>query len=572
MLRYGLNYIRMMLGMMLTALFLVGCLACGKSGRGSETVGIGSGCLSPRTVMLSSVADTVEIVRIPFSFQRDRIMMLDSGFVVAGENSCLLLDRKGDSLRTIARKGDGADEYTECFVLNEHNGLVYITDRDGLTKVYTQSGRLVETIPSPAGHLDAVGVASARTLAGYRVNSSGNERDRMIFYNADTVFNRLPYRKVFGRPKGYFTFRRDGQFVWTAGRLLFKELLNDTIYEASGEMNGLHPSYLLKLDSLGGVDSLRYVLEQPETELFCRTPYVLLLGESRLTLWLSTVYSSVEWQKQVYATHCYDRKSGKTYSLELKMSTDDMGRQSRLLYDTTAYMPPFANWDNFFPEQMSVDGRHLIAFRGMGMDHQVLVIARLKEDPLAALRPVSLASRIKVFLPILLLAALLSGYGFFRYRKNERALNRISRQLAENEQALEHYRREQETNREPSAGLEQRIRQLEMKNEELRGYHLFMKLKAEPSYVFIGEKEYEHLCRVTDNLYRGFATRLRETYPELTKHDIETCCLLKAGLANRELSVIFNNTPAAITKSKNRIKKRIGLGAEVNLDVYLQNF
>ena len=104
------------------------------------------------------------------------------------------------------------------------------------------------------------------------------------------------------------------------------------------------------------------------------------------------------------------------------------------------------------------------------------------------------------------------------------------------------------------------------------GYNLFVKLKAEPAYVFIGEKEYAHLCRVTDNLYHGFASRLRETYTGLTKHDIETCCLLKAGLTNRELSIIFNNTPAAITKSKNRIKKRIGLEADVNLDTFLQDF
>ena len=566
-------------------LLLAGFIACGKHRDELAVVDIGSGSLSPKAVLLSSIADTVKIVRIPFPFRRDRIVMLDSGFVVERGNCCLLLDSRGDSIQTIARQGSASDEYDNCFALSERAGLVYITDRAGVTKSYTQEGRLAGSFVSPVGSLDAIGVVDDSTFAGYRVNNWGDEPERMIFYNAGTILSRLPYHKKFGTPKGWFNFRRDGQFVRTSGSLLFKELLNDTIYETLPADYNLRPAYRLELDSLRAIDSLRYTLERPETELFSHTPYVMLLGEHRSTFWVSTVYSSYEWQKQVYATHCYDRKSGLTYSLELKMSMDEMGRQSQLLYDTTGYLPPSVNWDNFFPEQMSADGRYLIAFRGVGMDRQVLVVARLKEDPMAELRPVSLVSRIGKFVPGLFLLLLIGGYCFFRYKKNEEALERIRQQLSDNEQALERYRREQEEESSSSAELEQQISRLEKKNEELRrhldkpglfvsdeGYNLFVKLKAEPTYVFIGEKEYAHLCRVTDNLYHGFASRLRETYTGLTKHDIETCCLLKAGLTNRELSIIFNNTPAAITKSKNRIKKRIGLEADVNLDTFLQDF
>ena len=186
-------------------------------------------------------------------------------------------------------------------------------------------------------------------------------------------------------------------------------------------------------------------------------------------------------------------------------------------------------------------------------------------------------------------------------------MKQIKKQLSSNEEILKHYHIELEKMRksstettasiQKSAELEQQIYLLEIQNEELKqhlavreqkkqkteterthlsvsdeGYNLFIKLKAEPSYVFIGEKEHVHLCRITDKLYRQFATRLQTTYQELTKHDIETCCLLKAGLTNQELSIIFNNTPAAITKSKNRIKKRIGLNGDTNLDSFLQEF
>lgn len=141
------------------------------------------------------------------------------------------------------------------------------------------------------------------------------------------------------------------------------------VYTQEGHLAGTYPS-------------LCYSLENPITEVFRYTPYVMLLGEYRSMCWLTTVYSSYELQKQIYATHCYDRETGKVYSMELKMSLKDMGTNSQLLYDSTNYTPPSVNWDNFFPEQMSVDGRYLIAPRG----NNVLVIARLKEDPTAVLR------------------------------------------------------------------------------------------------------------------------------------------------------------------------------------------
>lgn len=562
---------------------------------GTVTIDIHRGCVVPKVTPLSSIADSVEIVRMAVPFWRDRLLMLDTCFVVVGEDACLLLDRKGDSLRVIARQGKEPEEYKGCHMLNESGGLIYITDRDGVTKVYNQAGDFVEVYTCPWGGMDAVGLAAEDILVGYRVNYKGNEPKRLLFFGKDTLFAELPYQKQFGKPKGHFFFRYDGRFVRTAHTLLFKELLNDTIYGVKPDTYSLYPAYRLELDSLRPSDSLRYTVASPETELFCHTPYVMLLGEQGKDCWLSTVFSSYELMKQVYATHCYDHVTGQTYSLELKLSSEDMGKQSLLLYDSTSYCPPSTNWDNFFPEQMSADGQHLIAFRGAGMDRQILVIAHLKEDPMADFRPVSYVDRLKGVIPVVLLFLLIGVYYFFRYRKNKRAFEQLSLQWEENERLLRQYRREQQERSVPSDALGQQIYLLEMQNAELKkqlesrdrqaatekparlsvsdeGYNLFMKLKAEPVYIFIGEEEFAHLCRVTDLLYRQFATRLRRSYPELTKHDIETCCLLKAGLTNRELSIIFNNTPAAITKSKNRIKKRIGIGGEENLDTFLQTF
>lgn len=601
--RYGkYKWLKLMWPIIMVA-FLLYLSACKKEHEGLHTVDIFNGCLSPQAVPLSNITDSVEIIRFPVTFYIDRILMFDTTFVIASTDACLLFDRKGQLIREIARQGEAPDEYQNCRTMNQWNGNIYITDFKGITKVYTQEGHLAGTYPSPSGFLDAIGIGDEKEFIGYRINAHGNDRQWLSFYGEDTLYNNVFRQKEYPEPKGYFYCRKYGDFVRTSDALLFKEQLNDTIYKVSTQTHTVTPCYWLKLDSLKGDPALCYSLENPIMEVFRYTPYVMLLGEYRSTCWLTTVYSSYELQKQIYATHCYDKKTGQVHSMELKMSLKDMGTNSQLLYDSTNYTPPSVNWDNFFPERMSVDGRYLISPRG----DNVLIIARLKEDPTSVFRPDKSDTWLKALIPFIIFLIFISIYLFLHNRKSKQTVAQIKKQLAANEDVLKNYRQELEkaqassietTNSlQQSAELEQQIYLLEMQNEELRqrlnaieqkgkahnaakphlsvsdeGYNLFIKLKAEPSYIFIGEKEHEHLCRVTDKLYQQFATRIRTAYPELTKHDIETCCLLKAGLTNQELSIIFNNTPAAITKSKNRIKKRMGLNAEVNLDSFLKAF
>ncbi|OKZ30072.1 MAG: hypothetical protein BHV68_21545 [Bacteroidales bacterium 43_8] len=178
-----------------------------------------------------------------------------------------------------------------------------------------------------------------------------------------------------------------------------------------------------------------------------------------------------------------------------------------------------------------------MSYRG----NDILVIARLKKNPIAILQPDTNLRWHTVLLPLIILLILASTYFYFRHKKIRQALKQIKKQLSSNEEILKHYHIELEKMRksstettasiQKSAELEQQIYLLEIQNEELKqhlavreqkkqkteterthlsvsdeGYNLFIKLKAEPSYVFIGEKEHEHLCRITDKLYRQFAS------------------------------------------------------------------
>lgn len=80
---------------------------------------------------------------------------------------------------------------------------------------------------------------------------------------------------------------------------------------------------------------------------------------------------------------------------------------------------------------------------------------------------------------------------------------------------------------------------------------------------------WEWVFKLFDFLYAGFVTGLKEEYPQLTKHDLEICCLLRIGLSNDELSKVFSTTSESVTKAKGRTKKRLNLSVEDDLEQFI---
>lgn len=601
---FQINRERVYLSLVVLFFFItLGCLfSCQHFGTSTSpaTIDIRAGLVAPKAIPLSTIADSIEVIHFnppegqSFRLNHD-ILVLDTCIIIDMKGYCSLFDRKGHFIRTIAKSGKEPGDYGYACSLHFYDNLIYISSSQKQTNIYSLEGKLVDSIPHASLFYDVTYPLNDDEWVGFRSNCDGKTGVRLEFYNRDTVFNRYVYTQAY-TPKDIFYFANEGQFIETPNRLLFKQMINDTIYNINRQTHDLKPAYILNLGEYAGNDSIRFTLNNPNRELFLQTPYIDLIGETNTALWFVTVIGLEEEQKQVYATHAFDRKTNQTYSFELKISTEEMGKSSIHFYDSTENIPPSINWDNYLPTQMTCDGRCLVAVR-----QNTLVLAHLKEDPLAAFRPASPLSGWKAVLLFMLFLSVSTYYAFAKYKNSKRQLQCIRKEMSENEATIAGYRKQIQEYKELSAQpfsdktdeLEQKIYLLNLQNQELseqlktlaknterkklpetlsvtdEGYNLFMKLKAEPSYVFIGEKEHAYLCRVTDELYQQFASRLRAHYPDLTKHDIETCCLLKAGLSNQQLSIIFNNTPAAITKSKNRIKKRMGLGNDINLDCFL---
>lgn len=88
----------------------------------------------------------------------------------------------------------------------------------------------------------------------------------------------------------------------------------------------------------------------------------------------------------------------------------------------------------------------------------------------------------------------------------------------------------------------------------------------------ISSSGWEWVFKLFDFLYSEFVMRLKEEYPQLTKHDLEICCLLKIGLSNDELSKVFSTTSESVTRAKGRTKKRLNLSVEDDLEQFVSRY
>lgn len=66
-------------------------------------------------------------------------------------------------------------------------------------------------------------------------------------------------------------------------------------------------------------------------------------------------------------------------------------------------------------------------------------------------------------------------------------------------------------------------------------------------------------------VYPGFFTALKPETQKLTKNDLRTAALIKLKLSNKEMAEVLNITSEGVKKSKNRLKKKLGLGASEDL-------
>ena len=201
-------------------------------------------------------------------------------------------------------------------------------------------------------------------------------------------------------------------------------------------------------------------------------------------------------------------------------------------------------------------------------------------------------------------------YYYYKNRNNKKKIAEIELQIQENEEEIERYQQEiediqiskdqvlkenlmLEENRTKVGELNGKIVLLTMQNKTLSEHlkelggelnvgissgsfiHAFRFLLAIKEGTLRGKlsnEERQKLFSLFDLIYWNYVSRLLERAPTLTKHDLEICCFLKFGLSHEELSCIFHTTSDSVTRAKGRLKGRLGISPQDDLDLFLKEF
>lgn len=211
------------------------------------------------------------------------------------------------------------------------------------------------------------------------------------------------------------------------------------------------------------------------------------------------------------------------------------------------------------------------------------------------------------------IAILVIVYIYYKYRTNQKLIRDISQRIRQNvteiemyqEQILNYRNLQKETLRDyrnQIGELQGKVSVLEDQNRTLsvhlvekkgnipdsddgdlyaiymQGLRILLMLRKKEDMENASDKkqlldgDWDKLFHLSNALHNDFIIRIKKEFPNLTKHDIEICCLLKFGITHEVLGLAFLTTSESVTKAKGRLKKRLNLSVSDDLDDFLQKY
>lgn len=199
------------------------------------------------------------------------------------------------------------------------NNRVLITDLNNKVNVYSLNGKFIESYQALPDMFSAIYPMSDKNFIGFKAQSGGDEKERLVFYRRDEKRGAIPYQQNYQAKRVCF-FPREAQFSSLHDKLYFKQLLNDTIFSVDTVKHSLSPEYIIDWGKLRSNDRLRYFLENPDEELFLHMPYVPLFSMTANGLVLGAITVDIDQKKQYYLTAFYDKANHQADLFELKLS------------------------------------------------------------------------------------------------------------------------------------------------------------------------------------------------------------------------------------------------------------
>lgn len=69
-----------------------------------------------------------------------------------------------------------------------------------------------------------------------------------------------------------------------------------------------------------------------------------------------------------------------------------------------------------------------------------------------------------------------------------------------------------------------------------------------------------------------FFEQLQSAFPELTPNDLKLCAYIRIGMTAKQIAQMLNLSPDSVNKNRYRLRKKLGLEKEVNLDDFIRFF
>ena len=73
-------------------------------------------------------------------------------------------------------------------------------------------------------------------------------------------------------------------------------------------------------------------------------------------------------------------------------------------------------------------------------------------------------------------------------------------------------------------------------------------------------------------IHNNFLTRFAEQFPKITHNDLRMCALIRMNMSNKEISNMLNITLRSVESSRYRLRKKIDLDPEINLNDFIIRF
>jgi tetratricopeptide (TPR) repeat protein len=86
------------------------------------------------------------------------------------------------------------------------------------------------------------------------------------------------------------------------------------------------------------------------------------------------------------------------------------------------------------------------------------------------------------------------------------------------------------------------------------------------------DKDWDNFKHHFEQVHQGFFDKLKENYPDLSPYDLRLCSLVKLNLETKQIATLLDISIESAKVARSRIRKKMGLQQEQNLQEFLQAF